>query len=93
MVNAKKVRDMVAKKSSQFVGSVSGNKMQPHKHCRICFQPIPLSSEPRVCKEQECINKNTQDEKNQRSVRIWMFVFFGLFAASFLVPLALRLIG
>jgi|TARA_B110000444_G_scaffold261534_1_gene314809 predicted nucleic acid-binding Zn ribbon protein len=92
MVNAKKVKEMVAKKSSQFAGSLSSNKVQPHKHCRICFQTIPLSSEPRVCKEQECIDKNAADDKNQRTVRIFMFIFFGLFAAPYLISLAMRLI-
>ena len=92
MVNAQKVKDMVARKSSQIVNSVSGNKVQPHKHCRVCFQPIPLSADPRVCKDQECIDKNIQDEKNQRTVRTLMFVFFGLFALPYLISLAIRVL-
>jgi predicted nucleic acid-binding Zn ribbon protein len=86
MVDAKRVKDMAAKKANQFMGQVSG-KVPPHKHCRICYEPIPVSAEPRVCKDQTCIDKNVQDEKNQRSVRIWMFVFFGLFALSFILPI------
>ena len=89
MVDAKKVRDMAAKKANQFMGQVSG-KVPPHKHCRICQEPIPVSAEPRVCKDQTCIDKNARGEKNQRSVRIWMFVFFGLFAASFILPIFFR---
>ena len=89
MVDAKKVRDMAAKKANQFMGQVSG-KVPPHKHCRICQEPIPVSAEPRVCKDQTCIDKNARDEKNQRSVRIWMFVFFGLFAASSILPIFFR---
>lgn len=92
MVDANKIKNAV-KKSGQFMSSVGSGKMQPHKHCRICHSPISLASEPRVCKETSCIEKNQQDEKNQRSVRIWMFVFFGIFAASFLVPTAFRLLG
>lgn len=86
MVDAKKVKDMAAKKANQFMGQMAG-KVPPHKHCRICYEPIPVSAEPRVCKDQTCIDKNVQDEKNQRSVRIWMFVFFGLFALSFILPI------
>jgi predicted nucleic acid-binding Zn ribbon protein len=89
MVDAKKVRDMAAKKANQFMGQVSG-KVPPHKHCRICQEPIPVSAEPRVCKDQTCIDKNARDEKNQRSVRIWMFVLFGLFAAGFILPIFFR---
>ena len=34
MVDAKKVKEMVAKKSSQFMGSVAGaGKVSPHMHC------------------------------------------------------------
>ena len=61
MVDAKKVRDMAAKKANQFMGQVSG-KVPPHKHCRICQEPIPVSAEPRVCKDQTCIDKNARDE-------------------------------
>ncbi len=89
MVDAKKVRDMAAKKATQFVGQVSG-KVPPHKHCRICHEPISVNSEPRVCKVQACIDQNIRDEKNQRSVRIWMFVFFGIFVLSFVLPIFFR---
>jgi predicted nucleic acid-binding Zn ribbon protein len=89
MVDAKKVRDMAAKKATQIVGQVSG-KVPPHKHCRICYETIAVNAEPRVCKNQECIDRNLRDEKNQRSVRIWMFVFFGIFALSFVLPIFFR---
>ena len=94
MVDAKKVREMVAKKSSQFMGSVAGaGKVSPHMHCRICHEPISIKSDPRVCKKTECIEKNEKDEKNQRTVRIAMFVFFGLFAIPYIFALATSLMA
>ena len=88
MVDAKKVKDMVAKKSSQFIGNIQGGgKVPPHKHCRICQEPIPVKADPRVCKKQECIEKNEKDEKNQKTVRIMMFIFFGIFAVPYLLVL------
>ena len=93
MVDAKKVKDMVAKKSSQFIGNMQGGgKVSPHKHCRICHEPISVKADPRVCKQQECINQNEKDEKNQRTVRIAMFVFFGLFALPYLYTIAMQLV-
>ncbi len=92
MVDAKKVKDMAAKKANPFIGQMPG-KVPAHKHCRISHQPIPVAAEPRVCKDDACVDKNTQDEKNQRTVRIAMFVFFGLFAIPYILALAARVMG
>jgi predicted nucleic acid-binding Zn ribbon protein len=91
MVDAKKVRQNIAKMTSK-VSSVASGRVQPHKHCRICFTPIKLSADPRVCKEQECIDKNERDERNQKQMRIWMFIFFGIFAFGFVGPILFRLL-
>lgn len=94
VVDAKKVKDMVAKKSSQFIGNMQGGgKVSPHKHCRICHEPISVKADPRVCKQQACIEQNEKDEKNQKTVRIAMFVFFGLFAIPYILALAARVMG
>lgn len=90
MVDANKVKENLAKMGNKARNSLSAGKVQPHKHCRICFTPIKLSSEPRVCKDQACIDKNGRDERNQKQMRIWMFVFLGLFAFSFIGPIVLR---
>ena len=86
MVDAKKVKEKISKVSDRVF---SGSRNHPHKHCRICHKPIPLSAEPRVCKDPECISKNEKDERNQKQMRLWMFIFFGLFAFSFVWPLIL----
>ena len=91
MVDAKKVRENIARMTNK-VSSVTSGRVQPHKHCRICFTPIKLSAEPRVCKNQECIDKNERDERNQKQMRIWMFIFFGIFAFGFVRPILFRLL-
>ena len=94
VVDARKVKEMVAKKSSQLMGSVSGaTKLPPHKHCRICQEAISVKAEPRVCKNPACIERNQKDEKNQKTVRIAMFVFFGLFAVPYVLVLVSNLVG
>ena len=89
MVDANKVKSNLQRMTNKVVSSTTG-KIQPHKHCRICFRPIKLSVEPRVWSDQACIDRNIRDEKNQRQMRIWMFVFLGIFAFSFIGPLLLR---
>ena len=89
MVDAKKVREKISKVSNQVF---SGSKNQAHKHCRICHKPISVNAEPRVCKDSECVEKNIKDERNQKQMRRWMFIFLGLFAFSFVGPVVLRLL-
>ena len=90
MVDANKVKENIVKMTNKALNSLSSGKVQHHKHCRVCFKPIQMSSEPRVCKEQACIDKNLRDERNQKQMRIWMFVFLALFAFSFVGPIVLR---
>ena len=89
MVDANKVKSNLQRMTNKVVSSTTG-KIQPHKPCRICFRPIKLPVEPRVCSDQACIDRNIRDEKNPRRMRIWMFVFLGIFAFSFIGPLLLR---
>ena len=89
MVDAKKVKDKISKVSEKVF---SCSKNQAHKHCRICQKPIPLSAEPRICKSSECVSKNDRDERNQKQMRLWMFIFLGLFAFSFVGPIVLNML-
>jgi len=91
MVDTKKVKENIQRMTNRVASSTSG-KIQPHKHCRVCFRPIKLTAEPRVCSDQACIDRNIRDEKNERQMRIWMFVFLGIFAFSFLGPMLLRML-
>ena len=91
MVDTKKVKENIQRMTNRVASSTSG-KVQPHKHCRVCFRPIKLAAEPRVCSDQACIDRNIRDEKNERQMRIWMFVFLGIFAFSFLGPMLLRML-
>jgi predicted nucleic acid-binding Zn ribbon protein len=91
MVDTKKVKENIQRMTNRVASSTSG-KVQPHKHCRVCFRPIKLTAEPRVCSDQACIDRNIRDEKNERQMRIWMFVVLGIFAFSFLGPMLLRML-
>jgi predicted nucleic acid-binding Zn ribbon protein len=91
MVDTKKVKENIQRMTNRVASSTSG-KVQPHKHCRVCFRPIKLTAEPRVCSDQACIDRNIRDEKIERQMRIWMFVFLGIFAFSFLGPMLLRML-
>ncbi|MDP6869465.1 MAG: DUF2116 family Zn-ribbon domain-containing protein [Candidatus Poseidoniaceae archaeon] len=88
MVDAKAVKERVAKKNSNSrTRNNSGNS--PHKHCRICGVDINIKSESRVCNDQDCNKKLEKQEKNDRMMRIMFFIFAFAIAA----PILLQLMG
>ena len=87
MVDAKKIKDKVMKAVSQ--NYRGGNSIPEHRHCRICNAVVSIKADPRLCKDEECIAKHGKNDKNERRMRIMMFVFLGLFA----LPLLLKVMG
>ena len=60
-----------------------------HKHCRVCGIDISAKAEERVC---NCIKKYEKDEKNKERMRVWMLIFFGIFAFLTILPVLARLV-
>jgi predicted nucleic acid-binding Zn ribbon protein len=87
MVDAQKIKDKASKKSSSTYRT--GGSVADHRHCRICNAVVSLKADPRVCKDEECLAKQGKNERNERLMRIMMFVFLGLFA----LPLLLKIFG
>ena len=87
MVDAAKVKESASKKSRG--GRKQVSNVPPHQHCRFCQAIIPISADPRTCGDQACSDKLGKQERNERMMRIMMFVFLGLFG----LPLFLRLLG
>ena len=83
MVDVKKIKENV----SRVTNKISGGKVDPHKHCWVCQKDNPVNSEPRVCKAVECQEQNDRDKRNEKQMRIWMFIFFGIFAFIFLTSI------
>ena len=88
MVDAKAIKDKVSKKISSTRSKVSSH-LTAHKHCRMCGINIDFKSDPRICKDQTCIDKLEKREKNDRMMRIMFFVFF----AAIVAPYALKFMG
>tara|TARA_B100000614_G_C14485693_1_gene468575 strand:- start:363 stop:620 length:258 start_codon:yes stop_codon:yes gene_type:complete len=84
----KKIKENVSKVTNK----ISSGKLPNHKHCRICGISISPSTDPRVCKDQECIDQHEKNTKNEKQMRIWMFIFFGIFAFIFLSSILRQLV-
>ena len=80
MVDAKKVKEMVAKKSSKFVGNIAGGgKVSPHKHCRIATNPFPSRPSHVFARSRPALSKTRRTRKTRRP-----FVLPCLFSLAFL---------
>ena len=53
---------------------------------------ISAKAEERVCKDADCIKKYEKDEKNKERMRVWMLIFFGIFAFLTILPVLARLV-
>ena len=67
----------------------TGGKIQAHKHCRICGITISAKNDERVCKDDDCIAAASKDDRVKKQLRIWIFIFMGVF----LLPLIASLLG
>ena len=88
MVDAKAIKDKLSKKANTARTRVSSN-LPSHKHCKMCGLDIDVKSDPRICKNQECLDKLEKHGKNDRMMRIMFFVFF----IAVVAPVALALVG
>ena len=66
--------------------------LPPHAHCRICQAPIALGKDPRVCDEEACTTEFEQREASERKMRMYMLIFFGIFALGYIGPVLGRLV-
>ena len=88
MVAAKAIKEKVSKNISTTRSKISSH-INAHKHCRMCGVNIDIKSDPRTCKDQECVDKLEKQERNDKMMRIMFFVFF----AAIIAPIALQLMG
>jgi len=58
--------------------------ISPHRHCSICWKPIPLARMPPACNNQECSDSWAKKDKARKRLTIMMYLF-PAFAILFLV--------
>ena len=60
------------------------NKVEPHRHCSVCWNPIPLDREPAICGEEGCSSMYERREKSRKRFTFLMYagivIFVGLLA-------------
>jgi len=61
------------------------SESEPHRHCVVCWAPIPLDSDPAVCEKRECEETQKKREKSRKRLTVMMYLFPAI--AIFLVIL------
>jgi predicted nucleic acid-binding Zn ribbon protein len=82
-------------KQAQAAASNRGSKtrtkvgIEPHRHCSVCWKPIPLDSEPPICGDENCQTMFERREKSRKRFSFLMYfgiaIFVGLLAVQILM--------
>ena len=49
-----------------------------HRHCSVCWTPIPLAAEPPVCSNAECAEKQQKRESSRKRLTVMLYLFPGI---------------
>ncbi len=49
--------------------------ISPHRHCSICWKPVPLERDPPVCNADKCSNSWIKKDKARKRLTIMMYLF------------------
>lgn len=80
MRTAKEARE-AARKRKRSEKKRASNKfldVESHRHCVVCWKPIPLDSEPAVCGDTTCIENNKKRESSRKRLTIMLYLFPGI---------------
>jgi len=53
-------------------------EIESHRHCVVCWKPIPLDSDPAVCSEVSCMENNKKRESSRKRLTIMLYLFPGI---------------
>ena len=48
---------------------------KPHRHCVVCWTPIPLDSDPPICSKDDCATMQDKKERSRRRLTFMMYLF------------------
>ena len=83
---AQQAHAAASKRISPPRGRVNSNS---HRHCVVCWKPIPLESDPSICEGEDCERMHSRREKSRRR---WTFLMY-LGRAIFVGLLVFQLIA
>ncbi len=49
-----------------------------HRHCSVCWAPIPLDTEPPVCSDAVCAENQQKREASRKRLTVMLYLFPGI---------------
>ena len=49
-----------------------------HRHCSVCWTPIPLNADPPICSNAECAEKQQKRESSRKRLTVMLYLFPGI---------------
>ncbi len=65
----------------------SSKYVAPHRHCVVCYTPIPRDADPPHCGAQPCKSKHERNEKSRKRLNLMLYLFPAIAIMLFLLPL------
>tara|TARA_Y100001970_G_scaffold12536_1_gene14347 strand:+ start:37397 stop:37729 length:333 start_codon:yes stop_codon:yes gene_type:complete len=72
---ASQARQLASKDRKRSERSTKASGTKPHRHCSVCWAPIPLDSDPPVCDSEECEKTNEKREKSRKRLTVMLYLF------------------
>lgn len=81
-----------AKTTKKVVKQLSDNPknakyIPPHRHCVVCYAPIPLEADPAHCGEESCTETHAKREKSRKRLNLMLYLFPGIAIMLFLLQI------
>lgn len=72
---ASQVRETAARERGRKKRSSSASGVASHRHCSVCWAPIPLNAEPPVCSDEECEKTHEKRNASRKRLTIMLYLF------------------
>jgi predicted nucleic acid-binding Zn ribbon protein len=68
----------------------SSKYVMPHRHCTICYTPIPLDADPPNCGATKCAEKHARQQKSRKRLNIMLYLFPAIAIMLFILPIVIK---
>ena len=72
---ASQVREDAARERGRRKRTSSASGVPSHRHCSVCWAPIPLNAEPPVCSDEECEKTHEKRNASRKRLTIMLYLF------------------
>ena len=72
---ASQVRETAARERGRKKRSSSASGVPSHRHCSVCWPPIPLNAEPPVSSDEECEKTHEKRNASRKRLTIMLYLF------------------